>query len=243
MERKTRKVLGYDVDLLTFREAVDFVCDKFMNSEGMQIVTINPEMIEMANQNIEFSKILKSSELVVPDGSGIEFALKLKGIKQERIPGIDFAKELISSCCMCGFPIALIGAKEEVLQVTVQRLENEFQGLNICYARNGYFLQSKEDEIITNLVRSNPKFVLVALGAPKQELFINRCRKMLPNTVFIGVGGSFDVWAGVVDRAPEIFQMLRLEWLYRTIKQPQRFKRIYKTLPLFVIKAIMEAKT
>ena len=83
---------------------------------------------------------------------------------------------------------------------------------------------------------------MIALGAPKQELFIAKCRKALPNTVFIGVGGSFDVWAGVVERAPEIFQILRLEWLYRTIKQPQRFKRIYKTLPLFVIKAIMEAK-
>ena len=242
MERKTRKVLGYDVDLLTFRKAVDFVCEKFMNSEGMQIVTINPEMIEMANQNREFAKILKTSELVVPDGAGIELALRLKGIKQERIPGIDFAKELINSCCLCNFPIALIGTKEEVLQIAVERLQNEFQGLNICYSRNGYFLQSKEEEIITNLVRSNPKFVLVALGAPKQELFIHRCRKFLPNAVFIGVGGSFDVWAGAVERAPEFFQMLRLEWLYRTLKQPQRLKRIYKTLPLFVIKAIMEAK-
>ena len=242
MSRKTRKVLGYDVDLLTFDEAVKFVCSKFESSEGMQIVTINQEMIEIANQNHKFAKVLKKAELVVPDGAGIELALKLKGITQERIPGIDFAKELINSCCMWGFPIALIGAKEEVLNIAVNRLENEFQGLNICYARNGYFTESREDEIITNLVRSNPKLVLVALGAPKQELFIDRCREKLPNTVFIGVGGSFDVWAGAVDRAPEFFQIMRLEWLYRTIKQPQRLKRIYKTLPLFVIRAIMDAK-
>lgn len=242
MERKTRKVLGYDVDLLTFDEAVKFVCEKLEKSEGMQIVTINPEIIELADKNKELSKIIRKSELVVPDGAGIELALKLKGVTQERIPGIDFAKELINSCCMWGFPIALIGAKEEVLEVTVKRLQNEFQGLNISYSRNGYFMQSREEEIMTNLVRSNPKLVLVALGAPKQELFINRCRKVLPNAVFIGVGGSFDVWAGAVERAPEFFQIMRLEWLYRTIKQPERFRRIYKTLPLFVIKAIMEAK-
>lgn len=242
MERKTRKVLGYDVDLLTFEEAVKFVCEKLEKSEGMQIVTINPEMIEIANQNQEFAKVLRKAELVVPDGAGIELALKLKGVTQERIPGIDFAQELINSCCMWGFPIALIGAKEEVLEVTVKRLQNEFQGLNISYSRNGYFMQSREEEIMTNLVRSNPKLILVALGAPKQELFIDRCRKVLPNSVFIGVGGSFDVWAGEVERAPEFFQIMRLEWLYRTIKQPERIKRIYKTLPRFLIKAIMEAK-
>ena len=151
MERKTRKVLGYDVDLLTFDDAVKLVCDKLEKSEGMQIVTINPEMIEMANQNKEFSSVIKNAELVVPDGAGIELALKLKGITQERIPGIDFAKELINSCCMWGFPIALIGAKEEVLEITVRRLQNEFQGLNISYSRNGYFIQSREEEIMTNL--------------------------------------------------------------------------------------------
>ena len=82
---------------------------------------------------------------------------------------------------------------------------------------------------------------MVALGAPNQELFINRCRKTIKNAVIVGVGGTFDVWAGEVERAPEFFQIMRLEWLYRTVKQPERLKRIYKTLPLFVIKAIIDA--
>ena len=241
MEKKTQKVLGYDVDLLTFKEAVDFICQKMEKSEGLQVVTINPEMIEMANNNLEFSRVLRNAELVVPDGAGIEFALRIKGIKQERIPGIDLAKELINACSMVNYPVALIGAKEDVLQKTCSRLEAEFKGLFISYSRNGFFTASREDEIIKNLYNSDPKLVLVAIGAPKQELFISRCRKVIKNAVFIGVGGTFDVWAGEVERAPEFFQIMRLEWLYRTIKQPQRLKRIYKTLPLFVIKAIMEA--
>lgn len=242
MDRKTCNVLGYKVDLLSFDEAVRLVVENLEKSTGMQIVTINPEMIELANKNNEFARVLRTSDLVVPESSGIELALKLKGITQERIPGIELAKELIHCCSIMGYPVALIGAKEEVIQKTVSRLQAEFQALDISYFRNGYFLANKEEEIISNLAKAEPKFVLVALGAPKQELFIKKCRKALPNAVFIGVGGSFDVWAGAVERAPEFFQIMRCEWLYRTIMQPERIKRIYKTLPLFVIKAIMEAK-
>jgi len=242
MERKTHKVLGYNVDLLTFDEAVKFVLQKIEKKEGMQIVTVNPEMIELANNNKEFAKILNKAELVVPDGSGIKLALKLKGIIQEQIPGIDLAKELINSCSMLNYPIALIGAKEDVIQTTVRRLKSEFEALDICYYRNGYFTIPKEDEIIENLAQCEPKLVLVALGAPKQEIFINKCRKFMPETTFIGVGGAFDVWSGAVERAPEFFRVMGWEWIYRTYKQPQRIKRIYKTLPAFLFKAIMEAR-
>ena len=221
MERKSQKVLGYDVDLLTFKEAVDFICEKMEKSEGLQVVTINPEMIEIANENSDFSRVLRNADLVVPDGAGIELALRLKGIVQERIPGIDLAKELINSCSMMNYPVALIGAKEDVLEKTCSRLEAEFKGLVISYSRNGYFTSNREEEIIKNLFDAEPKLVLVALGAPKQELFISRCRKVIKNAVFVGVGGTFDVWAGEVERAPEFFQIMRLEWLYRTIKQPQ----------------------
>lgn len=241
MEIKKEKVLGYDVNLLTFDEAVSFIEVKMCENEGMHIVTINPEIIEQAKENYFFSKLIKKADLIVPDGVGIKIALKLKGIDQEQIPGIDLAKELLKSTVMFNKSVALIGAKEEVIRKTVSLLENEIKGLDICYYRNGYFTSQKEDEIIENLVKTEAAFVLVALGAPKQDIFINKCRKKLPNTIFIGVGGSFDVWAGFVERAPEFFRIMGCEWLYRTIKQPERFKRIYKTLPLFLFKAIMEA--
>ncbi|MCD7740582.1 MAG: WecB/TagA/CpsF family glycosyltransferase, partial [Candidatus Gastranaerophilales bacterium] len=199
-----------------------------------------PEMIEIAKKNSIFSDIIKNAELVVPDSAGIELALRLKGVKQQRIPGIDLAKKIISFCNELNYPVALIGAAEEVIQTVQKNLKTEFEKLNICYAQNGYFTDTEEDTIINNLAKMRPKFVLIALGAPKQELFIKKCREKLHNAVYIGVGGSFDVWSGKVERAPEFFKNIRCEWLYRTFKQPERLKRIYKTLPMFLFKAIIE---
>ena len=240
MQRKTHKVLGYDVDLMSFNEAISFVETNMSENKGLYIVTINPEIIEYSNKNKEFKALLKSANLTVPDGVGIKIALKLKGTKQETIPGVDLAYSLLKSATNLKKPVALIGAKEEVIQKAKSTIKNELNGINICYSHNGYF-NNEENEIITELISSNPSLVLVALGAPKQDLFIEKCRKQLPNSIFIGIGGSFDVWAGYVERAPKFYQKLGLEWLYRTIKQPERLKRIYKTLPLFLFKAIIDA--
>ncbi len=241
MERKTEKVLGYDVDLTTLSGAVDYIMGKIMNKEGMQIVTINPEIIQLASKNSTYSRILRHADFVIPDGSGIKLALKLKGIEQEQIPGIDLALEVIRSCSEMKYSIALIGAKEEILQTTAKRLKNEFRGINICYMRNGYFMPDKEEEIIYALKEAEPDFVLVAMGIPKQEIFINKCKNVINNAAFIGVGGSFDVWAGAVQRAPEFFRIMGCEWLFRTFKQPERLKRIYNTLPVFLIRAIIDS--
>lgn len=241
MQRKTEKVSGYNTDLFSFEEAVNYTLEQMKNDVSMQIITVNPEMIELAEKNAEFSEILKNAELVIPDGFGIKLALKLKGINQEQVRGIDFSKKLLEHCEKNNFNVALIGAKEDILTKAVANLKSELPDLSVCYARNGYFSADEEEFIINELKKSMPKLVLVALGAPKQEIFIKKCKKFLNTTAFIGVGGSFDVWSGEVKRAPKFFQITGFEWLYRTISQPQRFKRIYKTLPIFLFKAIIEA--
>ena len=106
-------------------------------------------------------------------------------------------------------------------------------------SHNGYY--DTDEHIIKELVRSEAKLVLCALGAGKQELFIKKCRESDKNGVYIGVGGSFDVWAGAVKRAPILFRKLGLEWAYRTLNEPKRIKRIYKTLPMFLFRAIIES--
>ena len=117
-------------------------------------------------------------------------------------------------------------------------MKNEIQNLNIVYTHDGYF---KNDVTVLNeITNSQPDLVLAALGSPKQEFFISELKKNLPNAIMVGLGGSFDVWAGVVERAPEIYQRLGLEWLYRTVMQPERFKRIFPTLPLFVLRVLKE---
>ena len=129
-----------------------------------------------------------------------------------------------------------IGLK--ILGHNSENLKNEIPGLNLVYIQDGYF---KDDErVLAELKNASPDLVLVALGSPKQEEFISRAKSLLPKALMIGLGGSFDVWSGVVERAPLFYQKAGLEWLYRTVKEPKRFKRIFPTLPLFVLSVLKE---
>lgn len=241
LQRKKEPILGFEVDLFSFDDALQFVLQHLKENIGMQVVTINPEMIALGNKNDDFGRILNEADLVIPDGVGIKLALKIKGINQENVPGIEFSKRLISLCELEGYSIGLLGAKEEVIQKAAANLRNEYKGLNITYIRNGYFNEQEEDLIKEELKAIEPKVLFVALGAPKQELLISSLKKEMPETIFIGVGGSFDVWSGMVKRAPEAYQKMGLEWLYRTVKEPARFKRIFPALPMFLIQVIIEA--
>ena len=243
MKRRTRTVQNYKIDTFSFNDSIKYIMEKIEKFEGMHIVTINPEMIELANRNEAFAEILDEADLVVADGVGIKIALKLKGTNIEQVRGIELAKAVVKRCEVKGYKVALIGAKEDVLQQTITNLKKEFPKLDICYSQNGYFDSFEEEDIQNKLIEKRPTVILVAMGAPKQEVFIQECKEKYPIGIYIGVGGSFDVWSGNVERAPEIYQKLGLEWLYRTISQPERFKRIYKTLPVFLFKAIIEAMT
>ena len=225
------KLLGIDIDKYTFDEAIEYA-----KSKKGQVVTINPEMIDYAAKNAVFASIIKNAELVIPDGIGVQLGLKILGHNIKRIPGIEFAKRLIAE--LEGRPVALIGAKPNVIQKAVENLKNEYPNLNLVYVHDGYFEDT--DKILDEVCAKEPELVLAALGSPKQEEFIYRLKKMLPDTLMIGVGGSFDVWSGEVERAPQIYQKLWLEWLYRTLKEPKRFKRIFPALPLFVLKVLKE---
>lgn|SRR5574344_98035 len=240
LQRKKAQVLGFDIDLFNFEDALQYTLQHMQENEGMHIVTINPEMIANGKNNDDFGRILNEADLTIPDGVGVKLALKIKGIQQENIPGIEFSKRLISLCEVENYTIGLLGAKEEVIQKAADKLRQEHPSLNITYIRNGYFDKEQEQIIKEELIALSPKVLFVALGSPKQELFISELKKQMTDTVFIGVGGSFDVWSGNVKRAPEIFQKLGLEWLYRTIKEPSRFKRIFPTLPLFLVQVIIE---
>lgn len=233
MDRDLVKILGFNVDKFTFDEAVEYA-----TAHSGQIVTINPEMISTAQKDSEFATIINNAELVVPDGIGVQMGLKLLGENVSRIAGVELGKELIIKFSNNNKSVAMIGAKPEVIDLAVKNLKNEIRNLNLVYKHDGYF--DDQNEIIEKLVEAQPDLVLVALGSPKQEFFINSLKNRLPNSVMIGLGGSFDVWAGVVERAPVIYQKLGLEWLYRTVKEPKRFKRIFPTLPLFMLKVFRE---
>lgn len=233
MDRDLVKILGYGVDSFTFDEAVEYAY-----SHHGQIVTINPEMISEARKNKAFSEIVEHADLVVPDGIGVEIGLKILGHKVRRIPGIELGRALIVKFSDENKTVAFVGAKPEVVESAVKMLRTDIQNLNVVYFHDGYFKDA--NIIMDSLYQAKPDLVLVALGSPKQEFFIAEMKTRLPNSTFIGLGGSFDVWAGHVERAPEIYQNLGLEWLYRTIKEPKRFKRIFPTLPLFILSVLKE---
>ena len=230
------ELLGFNIDNYSFEEAVVRAKNMIDGHKVSQVVTINPEMFQCAEKDADFANIIKEAEMVIPDGVGVKIALKLTGKKADRIPGIDFAKRLLIEASKSDIPTAIIGAKEEIITKAVENLKKEIKGLNIVYYHNGYFDNS--EEILSELKVKSPKLILVALGSPKQEVFIYNAKKVLNPALMIGIGGSLDVWSGNVKRAPKIFQIFGLEWLYRTITQPSRFKRIFPALPLFLMKVI-----
>jgi len=230
------ELLGLNIDTYKFEEAVLKAKELIDGKNVSQVVTINPEMFEYARKDNDFANIVKESQMVIPDGVGVKIALQINGYKVQRIPGVDFARRLLEETAINNIPVAIIGAKEEVISKAVENLQNEIQGLNLVYYHNGYF--KNDEDIYNELSQKSPKLILVAMGSPRQEQFIYNAKKVLKPCLMIGIGGSLDVWSGNVKRAPKFFQKLGLEWLYRTITQPERFKRIFPTLPLFIIKAI-----
>lgn len=230
------ELLGFNIDDLTFEAGIEKAKQLIDSPKVSQVITINPEMFQNAEKDPAFANIVNNAEMVIADGVGVELGLRLTGKRIQRIPGIDFAKKLLKESAQNSIPVAIIGAKEEVITKAVENLKKEISGLNIVYSHNGYF--NNDEEIYCQLKAKSPKLILVALGSPRQEEFIFNAKKVLNPALMIGIGGSLDVWSGYVKRAPRIFQILGLEWLYRTVTQPSRFKRIFPTLPMFLIKVL-----
>ena len=229
------ELFGLKIDNYSFEEAISKAKSLLDGNSVSQVVTINPEMFEYAAKNTDFTNIIKEAEMVIPDGVGVKIALKINGINANRIPGIDFARKLLEEAALNNIPVAIVGAKEEIIVKAIENLQQEINNLNIVYYHNGYF--ENDNEIYNEIKSKSPKLILVAMGAPRQEIFIYNAKKVLNPALMIGIGGSLDVWSGNIKRAPKLFQSLGLEWLYRTVTQPSRLKRIFPTLPLFIIKA------
>ncbi len=239
MQRKLKKLLGYEIDTFNINEAAAYTAEILESGSNAQVVTINPEMIELAKKNEKFSDILKSADLVIPDGVGIKLGFKICGENISQVPGIEYSKEVIKMCEKLGYTVGFLGAKEEILQGAIKKLLKEFPDLKIGFQKNGYFDEPEEAEIVEKIGTTDVRVLFVALGAPKQEFFIAKYKDELKNTIMIGVGGSFDVWSGQVKRAPLFYRKIGCEWLYRLITQPYRFRRIFPTLPIFLFNVII----
>lgn len=231
-------VLGVGFDNVTKAEAVERALELIDAREGRYVVTPNPEIVMLAKENPALKEALAGADIVLPDGAGIVKGAAILGRPmKEKVPGIDFACGVMARLAERGGSVYLFGAKPGVAEAAAETLRTKFPGLVISGTSDGYF--SDDGPIIEKIKDAAPDFLLVCLGAPKQELWMAKMSGKLPVGLMVGLGGSLDVFAGMVKRAPEAWQKLDLEWLYRLLKEPRRIGRMMK-LPLFVIEAAGE---
>lgn len=229
-------ILGVGFDDLTLEEAAAAGASLVEDQGFHYAVTPNPEFLLAARKDQPFRQALLDADLVLADGVGVVYSAKLLGRPLKgRVPGIEFAQALMGWMAKHGKRLFLLGAKPGVAELAAANLRDRYPGLILCGTHDGYF---KEDGPVVQAIReSGADVVFVCLGAPKQEFWMVEHGPATGAHLMVGLGGSLDVFAGVVDRAPEGFQKLGLEWLYRLMKEPKRFGRMAK-LPLVLVYAL-----
>ena len=233
-------VLGVGFDNLTMAEAVEQGV-KLLHSEGMHyVVTPNPEIVEICRENPEANRVINRADLVLPDGIGVIKGAAMLGTPlKERTPGIEFAAHLMGRMAEEGLSLYLLGAKPGVAELAAQKLAEKYPGLKIAGTHDGYF---KEDApVVEAIAASGADCVFVCLGAPKQEFWIEKNGPATGAHLLCGLGGSLDVFAGTVERAPKFFCDHGLEWFCRLCKEPKRIGRMMK-LPLFLVHVKQEKR-
>jgi N-acetylglucosaminyldiphosphoundecaprenol N-acetyl-beta-D-mannosaminyltransferase len=233
-------LLDYPVDIVTMQEAVAIGHHAIEAQQNLHVVTLNPEMIMQGDSHPPLGAALKTADLNLPDGAGAVWALKRQGFRDlKRLPGIEFSEAMLELAHANGYRVAILGAKPETHELAIENLKTRFPHLEIVFHHHGYFESEAHAQTIAQAcIESRPQLVLVALGVPKQELWITDHKSQFDGAVLVGIGGSLDVWSGQTQRAPALFRALNLEWLYRITSEPWRLKRVYKTLPLFVLKVL-----
>lgn len=229
------EILGVRFDDLTQQEAAQRGRQLLEEDKFHYVVTPNPEFLLAAEKDPEFRRVLNAADLVLPDGIGVVYSAKILGTPlKERVPGIEFAETMLSALNDMGGRLYLLGAKPGVAEEAGRRICARYPDLVLCGTHDGYF--KDEQAILPEIAAAKPDLLFVCLGAPKQEKWMARWGRHTGAKLAIGLGGCLDVFAGNVQRAPERWQKLGLEWAYRLKKEPKRIGRMAK-LPLVLVKA------
>lgn len=232
-----KQVMTIAFDNITMEEAVGTAMGYIAARSRCRVVTPNAEFALEAKKNPHFLKILNTAQLVLADGISVVLASKIIGDPmQGRVTGVGFAQALAAAMAKEGKSLYLLGAKPGVAEQAAEKLLETYPGLKIAGTHDGYF--KEEGPVVDAINAAKPDALLVCLGAPKQEYFMEEHDSELEVPVMAGLGGSMDVLAGNVQRAPEFFQKYGLEWLYRLCKEPKRWKRMIK-LPLYLWDAVI----
>lgn len=242
MPLKQVEILGVNVNSLTMAQAVEAVQQFIAEKKVALVATANAEMLMRSTQDEELKDILNQADLVVPDGAGTVWAAGHLGESMpERVAGFDLAQELMREAPARGDRIYFFGSAPGVADKAKAKAEELYPGIQVVGTRNGFFTEADEPGIIAEIKAARPDILLAALGVPKQEKWLKKHMQELQVPVSIGVGGTLDVMAGVMERAPLWMQKAKLEWLFRGLKQPSRAGRLL-ALPKFVLKVVASKK-
>ncbi|MBR2139878.1 MAG: WecB/TagA/CpsF family glycosyltransferase [Phascolarctobacterium sp.] len=237
------KILDVPVHPLTMGEAVSVLEESITSGEQAFVVTANAEIIMMCQEDAGYKKIVsQDAQLVLPDGAGAVWAGRHLGYKiPERVAGFDLYCQLLDKAAQKGYKAFFFGGSPGIAEAAKAKSEELYPGVQVVGCRNGYFKEEESQAIIEEINASGADMLFAALGAPKQEKWLVRYREQLKPKILMGIGGSFDVFAGKMERAPKWMQDASLEWLFRLYKQPSRFMRMM-ALPKFVLKVVFSGK-
>ncbi|WHY71628.1 WecB/TagA/CpsF family glycosyltransferase [Fictibacillus enclensis] len=237
--KNTVNILGINFINTTVKQFVHTLGTHIENREKTFVVTANPEIVMDARKNETLMNIIQGADYVTADGIGIVKSAGLLGVPlPERVPGFDVTMRLLKLANKKGLSVYLLGGKDRVVEKAADRIKSDFPNVKIAGYHHGYF-DLADDQIMKTVESTKPDIILVALGAPRQEQWISKSMPSFDHGIFIGVGGTFDVIAGEAKRAPEIWQKMNLEWFYRLVRQPSRWKR-QMALPQFAFKILQQ---
>jgi N-acetylglucosaminyldiphosphoundecaprenol N-acetyl-beta-D-mannosaminyltransferase len=216
-----------------------WLLDRLQHGEGVHVVTLNAEMAIQAEQNQQLAEVIRKAELIVPDGAGAVLYLRLRGKRVQRCPGIELAETVLRRSTTLTQPCSIFfyGGQPDVNERAVQHWRKQLPNATIN-TRHGYISPEEQSELLNTLATTQPNIILVGLGVPRQEFWISTHRHLCPNALWIGVGGSFDIWAGEKERAPGWLRNNHLEWVYRLYQEPWRWRRMM-ALPKFAWRALV----
>lgn len=233
-------MLQVPIDAVGQKEAFAKAVSFFQTDGLKKIYTPNPEIVMLAQTDPLLKTALEEGDLVVPDGIGLIIASKVKGKGlKERVAGIDLLHKILIHCGQTNRSVYLFGGKPGVAESAAYKMHHQYPGINVAGFRDGYFKEEETPQIIEDINQSGAHLLLVGLGAPKQEHWIHQYQDRLQCRVVMGVGGSIDVYAGTAKRAPLAYQRLGLEWFYRLVKEPRRYKRML-LLPKFLVQFVIK---
>ncbi|MGN0162255.1 MAG: WecB/TagA/CpsF family glycosyltransferase [Candidatus Ornithomonoglobus sp.] len=237
-------ILGVYVDMVSIKQAADRIMEFFEEDKLHKVYTPNSEILMVAYKEPEFAELLNDAELLTADGIGVVYASKILGRPiSERAAGYDIACDVLDRIKGTDHSVFLFGGKPGVAEIAKEKLEEKYTGLKIAGMRNGYFKPEEEPEIVREINESGADLLFVCLGAPKQEQWLARNAEGLKGVrVAMGIGGSLDVFAGTVLRAPAWYCDHGLEWFYRLKKEPWRAKRML-ALPKFAMTVLLRGRS